>query len=532
MASYLPNAQKGVFSMNDLALEAGGDFNLVPYVSRPFPQSQPSRLAALAKMFGLAAPEVSRCRVLELGCAAGGNIIPFAVRFPGSQVRGIDLTERHVREGQARIKVLGLDNIRIEQGDIAASDLSGELFDYIICHGVYSWVPPAVRDAILRVSAENLTADGVAYISYNVYPGWQMRGVIRDMMIYHAGLDGDPKMRIAKARWVLDNIAKSSRGGTPYGDMLRGEAKALARMDDSYILGEFLAPENAPCYFRDFAAKAKEHGLVYLCEAELNQCIPEHMGAEVGAMMRVMSRDNLLPLEQYIFKGRTFRQTLLVRAAREPKIKRKLLPERARGLHVSGRMTSSIEADGSSVFKDAKGGTLATRHPGVRDALHRLSEAFPATRTVAELIAEGAAPTRKATADLERALLDAVFKLIVFGLVDVSTAPMRPGNAAGDRPKAWSLSRLDGLEGNNWTTSPAHNFVALDVVCTALLPFLDGTHSRDDLRMKLLAAVDEGRIRFQDNTTGGELEGERLEAAAVEHVNLALNKMASAGLLE
>src|SRR4029077_20576249 len=103
MASYLPNAQKGVFSMNDLALEAGGDFNLVPYVSRPFPQSQPSRLAALAKMFGLAAPEVSRCRVLELGCAAGGNIIPFAVRFPGSQVRGIDLTERHVREGQARI---------------------------------------------------------------------------------------------------------------------------------------------------------------------------------------------------------------------------------------------------------------------------------------------------------------------------------------------------------------------------------------------------------------------------------------------
>jgi hypothetical protein len=78
-----------------------------------------------------------------------------------------------------------------------------------------------VREAILRISADNLTKNGVAYVSYNVYPGWHLRGVIRDMMIYHAGTEGEPMMRIAKARWVLDNIAKSSRGGTPYGEMLR-----------------------------------------------------------------------------------------------------------------------------------------------------------------------------------------------------------------------------------------------------------------------------------------------------------------------
>jgi methyltransferase-like protein len=232
------------------------------------------------------------------------------------------------------------------------------------------------------------------------------------------------------------------------------------------------------------------------------------------------------------FKGRTFRQTLLVKAAREAKIKRKLLPERARGLHVSGRMTSTIEADGSSMFTNATGRTLTTRHPGVRDTLQRLSEAFPATRTVAELVAEADPPNRRAAADLEAAILDAVFGLIVVGLVEVSTVPLRPAKAAGDRPKAWPLSRFDGLERSNWTTSPAHNSVALDVVCTALLPFLDGTHDRDALRAKLLAAVEEGRIRLKDNATGAELMGERLETAAAEHVTVALDKLASAGLLE
>ncbi|MGH8430394.1 MAG: methyltransferase, partial [Solimonas sp.] len=166
------------------AAAAGGDYNLVPYVSKPFPQSQPPRLAALAALFGLSAPAVSQCQMLELGCASGGNLIPLALRFPASRFRGVDLTDRHVRHGQARIAALDLRNVRIEQGDIATLDLGIERFDYIVCHGVYSWVPPEVRDAILRIAAEHLAHNGVAYVSYNVFPGWHLRGVIRDMMVY------------------------------------------------------------------------------------------------------------------------------------------------------------------------------------------------------------------------------------------------------------------------------------------------------------------------------------------------------------
>jgi SAM-dependent methyltransferase len=305
-----------------------------------FPQSQPARLAALGTLFGLSPPAIATARVLELGCAAGGNLIPHAVHFPQARFLGVDLSVRHVEEGRRRIAALGLGNIEIRQGDLTQIELA-ESFDYIVCHGVYSWVPPAARDAILRIASRNLARGGIAYVSYNVFPGWQMRSIVRDIMLYHAGEAGPPGERIAKARWVLEQMAKFSAEGSPYGAMLRQEATALARAQDFYILGEFLAPDNAPCYFRDFAAAAEAHGLAYLCEAEVHDCIAENRGPELGALIRTMSANRLIPLEQYIdfFIGRPFRQTLLVHAQRAASIKRTLTPERLVPLHLSAPLT-------------------------------------------------------------------------------------------------------------------------------------------------------------------------------------------------
>ena len=79
-----------------------------------------------------------------------------------------------------------MTNIRIEQGEITNFSVA-EKFDYIICHGVYSWVLEATRAAILRLCRDGLTNHGVAYISYNTYPGWRLRQVVREAMLFHAG---------------------------------------------------------------------------------------------------------------------------------------------------------------------------------------------------------------------------------------------------------------------------------------------------------------------------------------------------------
>ena len=138
----------------------------------------------LAALFGMDPPEISSARVLELGCASGGNLIPHAVSYPQAQFVGVDLSHRQVVQGQSEITALNLKNIEIRHASITELEPGKEKFDYVICHGVFSWVPDVVQDHILELCHANLTPNGVAYISYNTYPGWHMRGMVRDMMQY------------------------------------------------------------------------------------------------------------------------------------------------------------------------------------------------------------------------------------------------------------------------------------------------------------------------------------------------------------
>src|SRR5262249_49773642 len=121
-------------------------YDEMPYMHRAFPQTHPDRLATLAKLFGLTPPDLETCRVLELGCASGDNLIPMAVTLPNAQFVGLDFSERQIDEGQGIVEALQLANIELRHADITHIDQSWGNFDYIICHGIYSWVPEAVRE--------------------------------------------------------------------------------------------------------------------------------------------------------------------------------------------------------------------------------------------------------------------------------------------------------------------------------------------------------------------------------------------------
>jgi SAM-dependent methyltransferase len=182
-------------------------YDEVPYDSYPFPQTHPDRLATIATLLGLQPAPVEHCRALELGCAAGGNLIPMALTLPDSTFLGIDLSARQIDDGRQTVAALGLTNIELRQLSILDVDASFGRFDYLICHGVFSWVPAAVQEKILAICAAHLAPHGVAYISYNTYPGWHLRGMIRDMMLYHAQQFREPAVRVRQARNLLDFLA-------------------------------------------------------------------------------------------------------------------------------------------------------------------------------------------------------------------------------------------------------------------------------------------------------------------------------------
>ena len=150
----------------------------------------------MARIFGVSTPDIAACRVLELGCASGGNLIPMAFNLPRSEFVGVDLSRHQVDDGRSVIRDLGLSNIRIEHASILDIGPDFGTFDYIICHGVFSWVDEPVQEKILQVASDNLSASGVAYISYNTYPGWHMREGVRRMMRYHTRQFDEPQEQI------------------------------------------------------------------------------------------------------------------------------------------------------------------------------------------------------------------------------------------------------------------------------------------------------------------------------------------------
>ena len=170
-------------------------YDETPYASQPLSRQQPARLAAAALWFGLTTPPARTARVLEIGCASGGHIIPLAAAWPEARFVGVDLSPVQIAAGDARIERLGLANIVLSARSLDEIGASDGVFDFIVCHGVYSWIPAALRETLLRIIAERLAPDGVASVSFNVLPGWRLFQIARDSLLLHARLQNDPDAR-------------------------------------------------------------------------------------------------------------------------------------------------------------------------------------------------------------------------------------------------------------------------------------------------------------------------------------------------
>ena len=290
-------------------------YDVVPYSGNPTraDRPHPDHLATVARLFGLATPPVDECRVLELGCASGANLIPMAVSIPGAAFVGIDLSERQVEQGRETIQSLDLENIKLIAGSIDEIGPHHGMFDYIICHGVYSWVPQKTQDHILHVCSKNLAAGGVAFVSYNTYPGWFMRGMVRRMLKFHAGQFSDPATQLEQARALLDFLSQATSGSdAAYHAFLSRELNILRQCPDAYVFHEHLEKVNEPLFFHEFIERAAAHGLRYLAEPHLWEMVPVNDPPHVAEVLGRLGT-NIIHFEQYLdfLRNRTFRRTLL-----------------------------------------------------------------------------------------------------------------------------------------------------------------------------------------------------------------------------
>jgi methyltransferase-like protein/SAM-dependent methyltransferase len=481
-------------------------YDEVPYESHPYPQTHPTRLAAVATLFGLRPPPVETARVLELGCAAGGNLVPMAEAFPNATFLGVDLSARQIGDGQRFVERLNLSNLTLRHADIL--DLGPDLgtFDYVICHGVFSWVPTPVQEKIFDLCAKHLAPNGIGYISYNTYPGWHMRGMIRDMMRFHARKFAAPNDRVRQARALLDFLADSAGPDKAlYPALLKNELEAVRHQADHYLYHEHLEEINEPLYFHQFVERAGAHGLRYLGEARIGTMTTSNFAPDVDKALKLLATDQIAT-EQYMdfLRNRAFRETLLVHGRNTPSWQ--VRAERLERLHVASAARPAengpvdVKSDTPVKYRSPSGLVLSTNRPLLKAAIQVLSEAWPGTLPFAELLTR----SRAAAGLNDPATTDADARGLAGGLVDsylgsdmveVHGAPIVVANTASEKPLALPSAGLRAEEGRP-VANRRHELVRLGDLERCLLAFLDGTRDRAALVEECVGAVAAGRLRL------------------------------------
>lgn len=479
-------------------------YDAVPYRSVPLPQTHPNRLAALGHLFGVAVPHPARARILEIGCGGGTNLIAMGESLPDAHLVGFDLSAVQIEQGRELARWADTQNVTLHQLDLAEASSSLGEFDYVIAHGVFSWIPRPLQDRLLALCSEVLSPNGIAYVSYNIYPGWHQRGAARDLMRYHALQFSETADQVRQSRGIVEFLA--AHGGDS-AQAYRTELALIQGQPDYYILHEQLEGNNLPLYFHEFVARCHEQGLQYLCETELHSMMADAFPPEVRDILLRIAPDDVVRQEQFMdfLRNRMFRQTLLVKAG--VPIDRSLAPSRAEALSFSGEIRSNATAsEGDSqveTFVAPSGAGVSTANPLTRAVLHRLGEVWPRTIPFAELLQESYRHIRPwaqgAPSAQEQGVLAAdLLRASVLGLTEAHYIPIRCVERAGEKPLASSLTRIQAAS-NEPVSTLRHDWVDPEPQPRMVLALLDG--SRD--RAMLLAALPEiGSLQALDAMLG------------------------------
>lgn len=291
------------------------------YKSMPFPYTTPATLEAYAALVGISAPNPKTARVLELGATYGGNIISQALFNPDATFVGIELSQEQVEKGNEVIANAGLTNVSLVQSDIASIGSEIGTFDYIIAHGVYSWVDDGVKDALLRLIDEHLAEDGIAYISYNTYPGWHTMDEVRQLMMF----SNRDKTQFNHKEKVLHGKTIGSIVGSQilkYDNLKERNSKFLGALrsvmqkDEYYVGHDHLEPNNDPVYFYQFNDHLEAHNLAYLCDADLTLSMVRSFDADIADTLDKLALNDHVAQEQYLdfMLDTTFRKSIICKA--------------------------------------------------------------------------------------------------------------------------------------------------------------------------------------------------------------------------
>lgn len=509
-------------------------YDEVPYPSKFFLQTHPDRLAAAGLLYGIQPAAVENCRVLELGCGNGSNLISHAYGLPNSKFVGIDLSEIHIDQANAAAKELALSNIEFRKMDVM--EMTAETFgrfDYITAHGLFSWVPEFVREKVLQLFHELLEPNGIGYISYNAYPGAHTREMVRSLMRFHTrGID-DPEAKVERGISLLGMLAKNATEPEVFQRILQFEFRRHQQHDVADIFHDDLGECYRPFYFHEFAELLAQNGMQFLSEAELHASSRQGVSPEYNEFLDSMT--DPIEREQYLdlLRGRVFRQTLFCRS--DVKLDRNPTPEVIERFYLSSSLRpieplGDIASPVVQKFANAKGQTMQIDHPTTKAALAYLGETWGRSIKTSELldaakqIVETAGGTSNDwTEEFETSKTILLQIALMSDLVELHAYAPPAAQTASVKPTVNRLSRWQLRDAKNVLTLLNKDLKLEDKTARHLLELMDGSRTKMKLVTDMQAFV---------RTAEGVDDKQQLIRDMNDWVDSSIGELARLGLFE
>jgi SAM-dependent methyltransferase len=520
--------------MNTRKINATAEsYDSMPYTSYPFPYTRPEYLRSMALVFGLNPADVEKARVLEIGCASGMSLIPFAESNPKAHCVGIDISKVEIEHGKQIVSDLGLKNVDLQHFSI--SDITDDFgkFDYIICHGVYSWVDEAIRDKILAICKNNLNKNGLALISYNTFPGWNMVTTVRDMMKFHSSMFASDSERLVQAKALVSFIQENlSATHTPFAKFLSAEANHINSQQDSYVFHEYLAEENYPIYFYQFIDLIKAKKLNYVCDTNIASMFSGNLPPKAAEALSKVP--DIIRSEQYLdfIHNRRFRLSIVCHE--EQQINYNINPDVLDSFYLSLNIKPAEDSSGKFYLNNNKEIFITTDDQGLQAVLHAFAEMGNYPAKFSEIISLAAAKFDKLNiAAAQPQIKGELVKLLFSGHLTITATKPDYINAISKHPKISKLARYQAEKaGNNnlWVTNQKSEIYNIDVFEKHLLTYLDGKHAKKDLLSQLIK--DHQEKKFNMHLDGVELTGEGDIKKQIENlINAYLEKLRVSSIL-
>lgn len=514
---------------------SSSSYDDLPYESRVLPFTHPIALATIATLYGLHPPAPETCRVLEIGCATGDNLLSMATSLPKASFVGIDYSAREIDDGLRRLSTAGLSNVELRCCSLMDIGVDFGKFDYMLCHGVYSWVSPDVADHILTLFTRHLSPHGIAYVSYNTYPGWHMKSIIRDAMRFHVRSVSGVQEQVKAARMFLRALLNSvTNNDEIYRRLLKDAAEDMDTYRDDYLYHEFLEEWNCPLYFHEFMERVVAKGLQYVGPAKFTQW-EGSLQADVKQMLSAIPNRTIR--EQYLdyLGNRTFRKSLLSLAdrpsAESPSmeaLQRFFVSTDLRPVPEDADLTSSEPVQFRSSTKDE----VTTNKPHVKLALNHLATHAPRPVPFAS-IWPAIQPLLPAEGDPNcspTSLAEALMQCFQGNLVEFAVSDFPYVLEVTSRPLASPLARSQAMN-SELISNLRHRLVRLSDFERIVLAHLDGTRDRSALCDVVFHSIERGDLDLADKA-GNPVHDETLRRTFIENaIDPCLRELAAHALL-